>query len=222
MSKAPQLWIVAGPNGAGKTTCVQKEPIASLLPNVPFLNPDDITRAKLIASGYTGFADAPLDVQTKLFFESADQVQEDLEQAINNGNAIGVETVLSSDKYQSLVNRVIELNGQFRLIYITLRSPAISIERVAARVRRGGHGVPEDKIEARFYRSHSNLTWFARRDKSFWVIDNSDSHLLQPPKMLAHGSQGKLSQLDPSAPEHLIVAFSTFERSNPAPNPPPH
>ena len=43
----PEFWIVAGPNGAGKTTCVQKEPISRLLPDVQFLNPDDLTLAKL-------------------------------------------------------------------------------------------------------------------------------------------------------------------------------
>jgi len=94
----PEFWIVAGPNGAGKTTCVQKEPIQSLLPNVTFLNPDDRTLKKLQLQGYQGFSDAPLDVQTALFFEAANDVFVDLEHAISQQSPVGVETVLSSDK----------------------------------------------------------------------------------------------------------------------------
>ncbi len=207
---APEFWIVAGPNGAGKTTCVQKEPIASLLPNVSFINPDDLTLRKLIDAGYGGFHDAPIDVQTKHFFESADEVQLQLELAIESGKSIGVETVLSTHKYRPLVDRVIAMNGRFYLIYITLLSPKISIERVASRVKRGGHGISEDKIEARFYRSHTNLSWFAIRAHSFWVIDNSDNRLEGAPAMSAYGSCGRVTFLD-SAHETIRMALSTLE-----------
>jgi predicted ABC-type ATPase len=104
--RPPELWIVAGPNGAGKTTCVQKEPISGLLPGVRFLNPDDRTLTKLRGAGYGGFADAPLDVQSRLFIESADEVLLDLQADVAAGEPVGVETVLSSGKYRSLVDHV--------------------------------------------------------------------------------------------------------------------
>ena len=40
------------------------------------------------------------------------------------------------------------------LVYIALASPDIARERVAARVRRQGHDVPEEKIVQRWQRSH--------------------------------------------------------------------
>lgn len=51
----PEFWIIAGPNGAGKTTTVQRLPIARLLANIPFLNPDAVTLSKLQQAGYAGF-----------------------------------------------------------------------------------------------------------------------------------------------------------------------
>ena len=74
----PELWLLAGPNGAGKTTSSQRQPIAGLLPGVVFLNPDDRTLAKIRAAGYGGFADAPANIQTALFIESANEVSTDL------------------------------------------------------------------------------------------------------------------------------------------------
>ena len=85
----PELWIVAGPNGAGKTTCVQKEPISHLLPDVTFFNPDDRTLVKLRSLGYQGFPDAPIEAQSRAFFESADEVFAELEKAIARKSPLG-------------------------------------------------------------------------------------------------------------------------------------
>lgn len=186
----PEFWIVAGPNGAGKTTCVQKQPISDLLPGIRFLNPDDLTLAKLQAAGYRGFADAPLDLQARSFIESANDVSAEVDAAISRGEAVGVETVLSSAKYRAPVEAVRVASGFFGLIYVALSSPAIARERVAARVRRGGHGVPDDKIDQRWQRSLERLAWFAKRASSFWIIDNSDSNIADPPRLIASGKSG--------------------------------
>lgn len=215
MDSIPQLWIVAGPNGAGKTTCVQGEPIASILPRIPFANPDDRTLEKLRAGGYSGFADAPLDVQSRCFLESADEVYAELHSALSAGESVGVETVLSSDKYRALVDSVNEARGIFGLIYVALSSPAISQVRIAERVRRGGHGVPVEKLAARWQRSLDNLAWFVRRATGFWVLDNSDSGELGP-KLIAHGKQGRLDFVSPDCFPEMKAALATIPFADPA------
>lgn len=192
---APSLWIVAGPNGAGKTTCTQRRPITLLLPGVRFLNPDDLSREKLLRQGFSGFADAPYDVRRVAFFESADEVFDQLSRAISAGEAVGVETVLSTDKYRNLVETVSQGGGFVGLIYVALESPALACQRVAARVRRGGHDVPVDKIEARWERSLDNLPWFARHATAFWIFDNSDSNLSLPTLLVARGRFGAVEFL---------------------------
>ena len=189
---SPELWIVAGPNGAGKTTCVKKGPISILLPDVSFFNPDDRTLEKLQASGYRGFIDAPLDLQTNFFFISADEVFQELKDEIAQNRAVGVETVLSSEKYRSLVDEVVQKEGFVGLIYIALSSPKIAVQRVAERVQRGGHGIPNEKIEKRWVRSLTNLSLFASLCTAFWVFDNSDSTPDVDPILIATGKAGLL------------------------------
>ena len=122
----PEFWLVAGPNGAGKTTCVQKEPISNILPAVSFHNPDDRALEKLRTRGYQGFADAPLDVQTGCFIEAADEVFAALEKAILQDGSVGVETVLSSEKYRPLVESEARKQGFVGLIYIALSSVSLA------------------------------------------------------------------------------------------------
>lgn len=196
MAARPQLWMVAGPNGAGKSTCVLKEPLAKLLPGIPFLNPDDRTRDKLLSLGYRGFADVPDTLLSRLFVESAEEIFRQLQDAVATDQAIGVETVLSTNKYRPLVESVNSRNAYFGLIYIALSSPRIACERVAIRVRLGGHGVPPDRIEERWRRSLVRLPWFARRASHFWVIDNSDSDPARAPRLIAWGRGGQLESAD--------------------------
>lgn len=209
----PQLWIVAGPNGAGKTTCVQAEPISALLPKVRFLNPDETTKQLLLAQGYRGFADVPQPVLLQSFGQAATQVETELVAAIRRGESIGIETVLSTDKYRKVVQEVRSLGGTVNLLFVTVAAPAIAVARVAVRVSRGGHGVPPRKITDRFYRSHLNLNWFASHVNDFWVIDNSGSDPSAPPTIPAYGSDGRLDHLDPNASDMLKCVLSTLPRS---------
>jgi predicted ABC-type ATPase len=186
----PEFWIIAGPNGAGKTTCAQKAPISQLLPDVRFLNPDDLTLTKLRTAGYHSFADSPLDIQSQFFIESADEVLTEVNAAIARSEAVGVETVLSSGKYQAPVETVRSVGGFVGLIYVALKSALIARERVAARVLRGGHGVPDEKVDQRWQRSLACLAWFAKRSSAFWIIDNSDSNPANPPELVASGKNG--------------------------------
>ena len=206
----PEFWLVAGPNGAGKTTCVQKEPISKLLPAVTFHNPDDRALEKLRARGYQGFADAPADVQTACFIEAADEVFAALEKAIRRKGSVGVETVLSSEKYCPLVESVVKKHGFVGLIYIALSSASLAKERVAARVKSGGHDIPEAKIGQRWHRSLKNLSWFAQEATAFWIIDNSDSNPANRPLLLASGKVGSLEYLTEAAFPEMKAALANL------------
>ncbi len=208
----PIFWIVGGPNGAGKTTCTQRRPITALLPGVRFLNPDDLSREKLIQRGFSGFADAPEDVRRSLFLESADDVFIELSCAIAAGEPVGVETVLSTDKYRTPVESVRDAGGFVGLIYVALESPELACQRVAARVRRGGHDVPADKIESRWGRSLENLPWFASHATAFWVFDNSDSDPDQPTHLVARGRFGSVEFLAEDVFPRLRSALLAIEK----------
>lgn len=213
MSQVAQLWIVAGPNGAGKTTCVQNPPFKALLHGVTFLNPDDVTKLLLIARGFTGFTDPPSGVLLECFLTAANQVERQVVEAVERGDAVGVETVLSTDKYRSLVDRVRRRGGLFNLIYVTVASPDIAIHRVATRVQKGGHDVPTDKVAERFHRSLANLPWFAANANTCLVIDNSSDDPAVPALIRARVSNGVLTHLDPDSPPPLLAALASLPKA---------
>ena len=120
---------------------------------------------------------------------------------LEQGEVVSVETVLSTDKYRHLVERLRREGGSFNLIYVALRSPELSCERVARRVARGGHPVPEEKLPVRWRRSLDHLPWFARQADRFLIYDNSDSdQSIKPPLIARNGTTpGHLRLLDREA-----------------------
>lgn len=58
-------------------------------------------------------------------------------------------------------------------LYVTLDSPETAIDRVADRVKKGGHGVDEDLIRKRYDRSKENLKVIAEVADNVLMFDNS-------------------------------------------------
>jgi predicted ABC-type ATPase len=121
-----------------------------------------------------------------------------LEATINVHRSVGVETVLSTDKYRRLVALAKSRGFQFHLFYVVLQSPDLNIERVRARVLKGGHDVAPSKIVDRYWRSLAQLPWFLEQADSAEVYDNSGAE----PRLVARKADGEII-FDPSTPENL-------------------
>ena len=186
----PELWIIAGPNGAGKTTTVQDGGLAASLAAATFINPDAITLEYLKQQGFDGWDSAPATVLQSTFIQAAEDAERMLAELIEAGGCVAVESVLSTRKYCALVERVLELGGDFHLVYVALSSPALSAERVSNRRDHGGHDVPVEKLAPRWRASLDLLPWFALRATSFYLLDNSDSRQDQPARLLISGFSG--------------------------------
>jgi len=117
------------------------------------------------------------------------------------GEAVAVETVLSTDKYRPVIEDLRRDGSIFNLIYVGLRSWELSSQRVAKRVSEGGHPVPEEKLAGRWQRSLEQLPWFASRADHFYIYDNSDSDPSREPALLARegASRGSLRILNREA-----------------------
>ena len=205
------FWLVAGPNGAGKTTSTQKNPIRLLLPQVKPLNADDRTLELLRSIGIQDFEEAPLSVLKEVFVAAAEETFAVAKAGIDTGAELLVETVLSTRKFDALVDRVHERGGFFGFIYLGLVNPSLSKERVARRVRQGGHDVPEEKLASRWIRSVQNVGYFAYKADQFFVFDNSNSDPDVPPVLIAEGGGGRAVILEvdaiPAITESLLAAF---------------
>jgi predicted ABC-type ATPase len=143
-----------------------------------------------------------------LFAASARHVLQELELRLGRGESVAVETVLSTDKYCPIVERVLASRGYVRLIYIGLRTPELAVERVRRRVGQGGHDVPVEKIRQRWHKSLERLPWFLAHADSAWIFDNSGSDPETPPLLIAECSQGVLTLYEPAAIPQLTAAIA--------------
>lgn len=197
-ARRPTLWIVAGPNGSGKSTLYDTTLIEDFGRSVWIINPDLLTQ-KIIDQ--EGLARAAANLS------SVKRIMIWLKASLCAHQTVGVETVLSTPKYRSLVDKAKARGFEVRLIYVMLRSPELNVERVRLRVARGGHAVPVDKIVDRYNRSLEQLPWFLEAADRAFLFDNSGAE----PRMVAlKDAEGNIV-LDPEAPERLRRVILAME-----------
>lgn len=160
----PHFLIIAGPNGSGKSSAYHASVAEVAGRSFRIINPD-LFASRLVASEGLPSGAANL--------EAVRRIEVWLETSILAGHTVGVETVLSTDKYRRLVDLAHREQYRVQLIYVILDDPRRNVERVAIRVRRGGHDVPEDKIVERYWRSLEQLPWFLASADEAWLWDNS-------------------------------------------------
>ena len=73
-----------------------------------------------------------------------------IDECIEKGVSFTQETTLSGRKTETTAKKVKALGYRVRLYYIGLDSAEESLARIANRVRRGGHNIPENDVERRF------------------------------------------------------------------------
>jgi predicted ABC-type ATPase len=197
-SKAPISWMVAGPNGSGKSSLYGDVGTEAFDQSVWIINPDLLTeRIRFVEGLSTGQANIEAVVRVGVWLEAS----------INAYQTIGVETVLSTDKYRKLVLIAKRQKFEFRLTYIILESPDLNVERVRLRVKKGGHNVDETKIRERWAKSLAQLPWFL--DQADWAAtyDNSGDK----PRRVALKKDGTI-YLDPTARAAIRTAVEIVGR----------
>lgn len=170
------LIVVAGPNGAGKSTFVE----TFLKPSgILIVNPDEV------AKGLS--PDSPKDVAYEAA-RVADTWRRDL---AARGVSFCMETVFSDPQGATLAFlRECQSSGYtVILVFIGLESAELSLGRVIQRVERGGHDVPDEKLEARFPRTFDNLRQALTFVDEALLLDNSSAD--KPFRFVAAFKAGK-------------------------------
>lgn len=85
------------------------------------------------------------------------------------------ETTLAGNfhPYLKRINKVKESGFYVRLIYISLESEELAKKRIVDRVRKGGHGIPDDIVEKRYVQSFKNLERVLPLCDEIRIFDNS-------------------------------------------------
>jgi len=188
-SERPTFWIVAGPNGSGKSSLYGNTDIEAFDQSVWIINPDLLTQRIMdVEKLPSGEANVQAVVRIEAWLEAS----------IRAHQTVGVETVLSTDKYRRLVLDAKQRQFEVRLIFVMLSSPDLNVERVRVRVSKGGHDVPEVKIRQRWTKSLGQLPWFWDQADQAAIYDNSGA----APRLIGCKQRGG-SVIDTEAPEAL-------------------
>ncbi|GAA4342663.1 zeta toxin family protein [Variovorax defluvii] len=142
----PVLHLIAGPNGAGKST-LYRYLIQPRYPRLPFINADLYERERL---GH---------VRNALRRSEAARAWADAQRAahLEGGLPFVSETVFSHPSKLALLADARTRGFDVALYIVCLDDPRRLLDRVQQRVLEGGHGVPADKILARYPRTLENL-----------------------------------------------------------------
>jgi predicted ABC-type ATPase len=139
--RSAEIVLIAGPNGAGKSTCASKY----LPAGMAFLNADEV------AKGLPGYPSPAVDIQAgRIILEEMDEHE-------RRSESFAVETTLATRSLASRIVRLRRSGYRFHLVFVWSPSADFSVQRVASRVRSGGHHIPEETIRRRYIAGIKNF-----------------------------------------------------------------
>jgi predicted ABC-type ATPase len=177
----PVLTIVAGSNGCGKSTLTSSA--RDKFQQVPVLDPDAI--AKSIQETVTA---------NNSDIEAGKRVLRRAEELIVSRQSFTVETTLSGSTYLKMATRAKEAGFNIMVVFVGTASVEINIERVKARVEKGGHDVPEQDQRRRFPRTLANMKRLLPEADLAVILDNSADTGYA---LVASGHKGRIRWVEP-------------------------
>jgi len=123
-----------------------------------------------------------------------------LGRAIAERSDFALETTLGGQTIAILLEKALLSGIEVRIWYVGLESPELHISRVRARVRNGGHDIPEARIRERYTQSRWNLIRLLPGLTEVYVYDNSEdadplSGHAPNPKLILHARTGKVVEM---------------------------
>ena len=184
--KSPRIYVLAGVNGAGKSSIGGA---AFRATGADYYNPDEAARELLAANPALTQADANSAAWRKGV--------ELLKRAIGERKNFAFETTLSANTIPRLLAQAASQGIEIYVWYVCLSSPELHIERVLARVRRGGHNIAAELIHRRYEHSRLNLIDLLPRITALRIYDNSAdadpaAGKIPKPKLVLHMENGKI------------------------------
>ena len=175
----PTLYLFAGCNGAGKTTFARAY-LTQLDPIPRFLNADEIARGL-----------SPLNPR-KIAVKAGKLLLHEIDECLIAGESFGLESTLSGTTYIRLFQRAKSLGYQLEIHYLWLPSPTLAIRRIAQRVKKGGHAIPDADVKRRFSRSLAHFQEIYAPLADSWTFRNNS---IQPAALLFDSANSSLREV---------------------------
>jgi predicted ABC-type ATPase len=186
------ITVLAGVNGAGKSSIGGSALRAA---NQDWYNPDEFAQQM-----HAQYPDKPItEINSQVWHEGRRRLQA----AIQENTHFAFETTLGGSTITNSLLDAIAAGVKVSVWYCGLETPELHIQRVADRVARGGHDIPQDLIRARYRSSMRNLCRLAPGLYQLAVYDNTkplDEYKRPSIRRLLHQFNGELRELDPNMP----------------------
>lgn len=153
--------IFAGVNGAGKSTLYYSRPPE----DIPRINTDEIVR--LMGSWE----------DTNLQIKAGSMAVKKIKEYFQSGISFNQETTLCGHAIMNNIHKAKELGYVVEMHYVGISDTELAKERVAIRVKKGGHGIPDDVIEKRYDLSLDNLKKAIPLCDKVIVYDNTNNFM---------------------------------------------
>jgi predicted ABC-type ATPase len=176
LEQSPVQLVLTGSNGSGKSTFFESYLRSS---GLPFVNADEIAKKLGLEAPEGAYEAAQRATQQRIDFE-------------NEGVSFVFETVFSDTGGHKLAEfkRAQTVGYAVAMIFIGIDSSDLSRARVMNRVARGGHDVPDDKLDERYPRTLANLRMALKALDWVLLLDNNSAH--NPYQAIALVSRGQL------------------------------
>ena len=169
------LYIISGPNGAGKTTASY-----SVLPKI--LHCKEFVNADEIARGLSPFNPGSVAIEAGRLMLSR------IKDLLSKNESFSIETTLATRSYFRLIEKAHQQGYEVTLLFFWLKSPEQAMQRVAERVSKGGHNIPQDIIVRRYYEGIDNLFQIYMPIVDTWILVNNSE---TPRSIVASGGNNQ-------------------------------
>ncbi len=159
----PRLFVLAGTNGAGKSS-IGGATIRSR--GGEYFNPDEAAARIRQAQPHLSATQA----NSAAWHEGKRLLQHAIAQDLD----YNFETTLGGKSFAALLKDAAAKGFEVRIWYVGLASPEHHLARVKARVKKGGHDIPEADIRRRFDQSRLQLIELLPHLAELRIYDNSD------------------------------------------------
>lgn len=186
------ITVLAGVNGAGKSSIGGS---AIRARGGHYFNPDEESRALLLAHPEL----TPDETSGRIWRHGVER----LRQAIDSDTNWVFETTLGGRTITGLLLHAAKQGVAVDIWFCGLESAEKHIERVQARVARGGHDIPDHRIHYRYVESLKNLCRLAPLVRHLAVYDNSrnlDPSGRPSPRLLLSAKHGSIVTLAEDLP----------------------
>lgn len=192
----PNLYIISGCNGSGKTTASYNV-LPEMLDCREFVNSDEF------AKGLSPFNPDKVSVLASRYMLLR------IRHLLKTQKDFAIETTLATRTLINMTKMAQEEGYTVTVLYFWLKSPDLAVERVKARVRAGGHDIPEETIRRRYYVGINYFFYEYIPICDRWILaDNSEI----PFRVIAQGSKDEIINIKDEETFNIIKGIAKITR----------